>query len=192
MYSINLNAIELHSRIIEFVQNFLQHLYVSGFLNLNIQNNKRLKFDVVCLQVAVWSQFMNFEPSIPHLTPSQAAGGGVGGGGDISCRHGQQQQLLSNSGQLSDTRLSFMAPSLCVDGTSTQLLVQSFNHRPNPELDGHRSLLHFQSINETGHGILLTPRCDDEETIIEMESRSSVLSDLNASPRPSSAQLLPR
>jgi len=131
------------------------------------------------LQVAVWSQFMSYDPTLPQLTPSLAA---TAAAAADSCRNSNNQQLLlhSSSGQLSDTRLSFMAPSLCVDGTSTQLLVQSFNHRP--ELDGHRSLLHFQSVNESGLG-LLSPRCDDEETIIEMESKS----DLNASPKPTLA-----
>jgi hypothetical protein len=54
--------------------------------------------------------------------------------------------------------------------------------RPNSDLGGHRSLLHYQSLAETGSG-LLTPRLDDEETIIEMEAASPrPLSDFNASP----------
>ena len=130
------------------------------------------------LQVAVWSQFMSYDPTLPQLTPSLAAATAAAGAGN-SCLNQQQLLQHSSSGLLSDTRLSFMAPSLCVDGTSTQLLVQSFNHRP--EIDGHRSLLHFQSVTESGLG-LLSPRCDEEETIIEMESKS----DLNASPKPTS------
>ena len=88
-----------------------------------------------------------------------------------------------------------MAPSLCVDGTSTQLLVQSFNQRPSSELDGHRSLLHYQSFSENGPAYM-SPRREEEETIIEMEAKSCAVSpssqycvggggDFNASPRAS-------
>ncbi len=124
-------------------------------------------------QVAVWSQFLSYEPSLPLLTPSTST---AAAGSNSSC----------STGHLSDTRLSFMAPSLCVDGTSTQLLVQSFNQRSNFELDGHRSLLHYQSVSENGSR-LMSPRRDENETIIEMEAAKSPpvspYSDFNASPR---------
>ena len=127
-------------------------------------------------QVAVWSQFLNYEPSLPQLTPSSSTVAAGGGSSNNSCM----------TGHLSDTRLSFMAPSLCVDGTSTQLLVQSFNQRSNFELDGHRSLLHYQSVSENGSR-LMSPRRDENETIIEMEAAKSPpvspYSDFNASPR---------
>jgi len=71
---------------------------------------------------------------------------------------------------LDNTQLSYMAPSLCVDGTSTQLLVQSFNQRPSVELSGHRSLLHYQSVSENGS--TTSKYTENEETIIELEARS--------------------